>query len=178
MICRQLFGNGGRCGRNINMNDKILKSDLLADKIPLPSPKVLKREVYERAQEAHDVVAQAQEKAREIIEEAERQRDVIREQAKQEGHASGLAEWNQRLAQTGQRADELVKNWEETMLRLSVRVAEKIIGEQLKLQPDTVVDIVREVLKGARPGRHLILQVNEADVQPVPARLDRLRECT
>jgi type III secretion protein L len=160
------------------MNDKILKPELLSEKIPLSSPKVLKREVYEATRDARDVVAQAQEKAKQIIEEAERECDAIREQARQEGHASGLAEWNQILAQTTRRADELAKAWEENMLRLSVRVAEKIIGEQLTLKPETVVDIVREVLKGARPGRHLAIQVNEADAQVVRARFDRIKECT
>lgn len=155
------------------MNEKILKTDGLP---PLSSPKVLKREVYEATREARDVVALAQEKAKQIIEEAERQRDLIREQARQEGNARGLAEWNQILARTAQRAQELTKSWEESMLRLSVRVAEKIIGEQLRLHPDTIVEIVREVLKGARPGKHLTIQVNEAEAPQVRARIDGLKE--
>src|SRR5271169_1344075 len=133
------------------MDEKIPKADAIPEKILVPSPKVLKREVYEAALEARDVVSLAQEKAREIIENAEGERDAIREQAKQEGNAKGLAEWNHILARTAQRAEELAKSWEETMLRLSVRIAEKIIGEQLRHHPDTTVAIVREVLKSCRP---------------------------
>ena len=158
------------------MDDKILKSDTVSDKIPLSSPKVLKREVYEAAREARDVVAVAQEKAKRIIEDAQRDCDAIRERARQEGIAKGLAEWNQILARTNQQADELAKNWEETMLRLSVRVAEKIIGQQLKSHPDTIVGIVREVLQGARPGKQLTIQVNEAEAQEVRSHINRLKE--
>jgi type III secretion protein L len=158
------------------MSEKIFKADSGAEKAVMPSPKVLKREVFEAAQEARDVVSIAQERARQIIEEAQREGETIREQARQEGQAQGLAEWNRILADAGKRADELTRSWEETMLRLSVRVAEKIVGEQLRLHPDTIVEIVREVLKNVRPGKHLTIQVNPSDAQRVRARIDRLRE--
>lgn len=158
------------------MDEKILKSDTVPDKIPLSSPKVLKREVYEASLEARDVIALAQEKAKHIIEDAQRDCDAIREQARQEGIAKGLAEWNQILARAHQRADELAKDWEETMLRLSVRIAEKIIGQQLTLRPETIVEIVREVLQGARPGKQLTIQVNEVDAHEVRSRVSRLKE--
>jgi type III secretion protein L len=158
------------------MSEKIFKADSGAEKAVMPSPKVLKREVFEAAQEARDVVSIAQERARQIIEEAQREGETIREQARQEGQAQGLAEWNRILVDAGKRADELTRSWEETMLRLSVRVAEKIVGEQLRLHPDTIVEIVREVLKNVRPGKHLTIQVNPSDAQRVRARIDRLRE--
>jgi type III secretion protein L len=158
------------------MDEKILKADSLGEKVLIPSPKVLKREVYEATRDARDVVTVAQERARQIIEEAERQRDAIREQARQEGIEQGLTEWNRILNQARQRSEELVKGWEDTMLRLSIRVAEKIVGEQLRLHPDTIVEIVREVLKNIRPGKHLSIQVNQAEAPQVRARIDRLKE--
>ncbi len=158
------------------MDEKILKADSLAEKVLIPSPKVLKREVYEATRDARDVVTVAQERAKQIIEEAERQRDAIREQARQEGIEQGLTEWNRILAQARQRSEELVKGWEDTMLRLSIRVAEKIVGEQLRLHPDTIVGIVREVLKSIRPGKHLSIQVNQAEAPQVRARIERLKE--
>lgn len=157
------------------MDEKIPSSGLAPDKVLVSSPKVLKREVYEATREARDVVVLAQEKAKQIIEEAERRRDAIREQATEEGRTRGLAEWNHILAAASQRADQLTRSWEETMLRLAVRVAEKIIGEQLRLRPETIVEIVRQVLKGARPGKHLTIQVNPAELQQVRDHIDGLQ---
>lgn len=158
------------------MDEKILKADSVSDKVVVSSPKVLKREVYEATREASDVVALAQEKARQIIEEALREQDSIRERARQEGNAQGLAEWNRVLTAAHQRADELTNSWEETMLRLSVRVAEKIIGEQLRVHPETIVEIIREVMKNIRPGKRLTIQVNQADAQQARARIDRIKD--
>jgi len=158
------------------MDDNTLKAEAFPERILGSSPKVLKREAFEAVRDARDVVTSAQERARQIIGDAERERDAIREQARQEGNDKSLAEWNAVLAQARHRADELAKGWEETMLRLSVRLAEKIIGEELKLHPETIVAIVREVLNGTRVGKHLTIQVNEGDAQQVRSRIDRLRE--
>jgi type III secretion protein L len=158
------------------MDNDTPKAAPVAEKMFAASPKIVKREVYEAAQEARDVIALAQEKARQILQEAERERNRILEQAREEGRAKGLAEWNQILAQAAHRSEELAKSWEETMLRLSVRVAEKIIGEQLKLHPDTIAAIVREALSGTRTGKHLVIQVNDAEAQEVRARTARLKE--
>jgi type III secretion protein L len=157
------------------MDEKLPGSGAAADKVLVSSPKVLKREVYEATREARDVVVLAQEQAKQIIEEAERRRDAIREQASEEGRARGLAEWNHILATASQRAEQLTKSWEETMLRLSIRVAEKIIGEQLKLRPETIVEILRQVLRGARPGKHLTIQVNPAELQQVRDHIEALQ---
>jgi type III secretion protein L len=117
----------------------------------------------------------AQDKARQILENAEREGDAIREQARVDGYTEGLSKWNEILAGTSQKAAELTKVWEDTMLKLSVRVAEKIIGEQLKLHPDTIVSIIKEVLQGVRFGKHLIIQVNEEDAAEVRSRVTSLR---
>jgi type III secretion protein L len=169
------FGRDALPGCSIKMSEKILKADAFPEKLPGSSPKVLKREAYEASREAHDVVGLAQDKARQIVEEAERERDAILEQARQDGYAEGLANWNQILARTSQKAEDLAKVWEETMLKLSVRVAEKIIGEQLKLHPETIVDIIKEVLQGIRFGKHLTIQVNDEDAPQVRSRVDRLK---
>lgn len=158
------------------MQPKILKSDALPQNISIPSAKVLKSEVYEAGREARDIVERAQDEAKQIIEAAEQQRESIAAQARQEGIAKGLGEWNEILARTARRAEELETGWEETMLRLSVKAAEKIIGEELRSHPDTIAQIVRQVLLGTRCGRHITIQVNEAEAQEVRDRIDSLKQ--
>jgi len=94
------------------MDEKILKADSISEKVLISSQKVLKREVFEKAQEARDVVSVAQERARQIIEEAHREKEAIRDQAREEGKAEGLSEWNRSLVDTSRRAEELTTSWE------------------------------------------------------------------
>ena len=158
------------------MDQKILKADALPQKISIASPRVVKGEVYEAGREARDIVERAEEQAKQIIAAAERQSASITEQARQEGIAKGLAEWNAILARTAERAAELENSWEEKMLRLSVKVAEKILGEELRIAPSGIAAIVRQVLAGTRCGRQITIQVNEADVQEVRQHIDSLKQ--
>jgi len=61
------------------------------------------------------------------------------------------------------------------MLRVSVHIAEKIIGQELKSRPETIVEIVSEALRGNRPGKHLVIQVNEDDVEMLRNRIETLK---
>ena len=159
------------------MTDKVQKSPTRSERVfPISSGKVLKREAFEATREAQDIVSQAQEKARQIVEEAGRERQAIYQRAEEEGRSRGLAAWNEILTRTSQRADQMMKSWEQNMLRLSIRVAEKIIGEELKFRPEATVDIVKGVLEGVRPGKMLTIQVNVADAPHVRAHLDRIKD--
>lgn len=158
------------------MSEEAQKPGLKAERVlPISSAKVLKRETYEATREAQDIVSVAQAKAHEILESAERERELIFRQAEAQGRASGLAEWNEKVALASRQIDQVAKYWEQNMLRLSVRVAEKIVGEELKLRPETIADIVREALRGSRPGKLLTIQVNAADATQVRTHLERIR---
>ena len=172
-----LFANNGWTGLPIIMTDKVQESIATSERVfPISSGKILKRETFEATREAQDIVSQAQEKAKQIIEEAERERESIYQRAEEEGRSLGLAAWNETLTRASQRADQLTKTWEQNMLRLSIRVAEKIIGEELRLRPEATVDILKRVLEGVRPGKMLTIQVNAADAPQVRAHLDRIKD--
>jgi type III secretion protein L len=159
------------------MSEELQKSGGESERVlAITSAKVVKRETYEATREAQDIVAQAQAKAVGIIEDAERKRELIFQRAEEEGRTRGLAAWNEKLAKASQRTDQITKSWEQNMVRISVKVAEKIIGDELKLRPEAVADIVQEALRGARPGKLLTIHVNAADVQQVRAHLGRIRE--
>ena len=158
------------------MEEKILRAKAAAEAAAVPIPKVLKRDLYEATLEARDVVEIGRQKAQEILRDAERQRESIFEQAQQEGYAKGLAEWNEALVRAAEHSENLARDSEQQLLRLSVRIAEKIIGGQLKLHPETIVEIVREALKSVQRGRQLMIQVNEAQASEVRERIARLKE--
>jgi type III secretion system HrpE/YscL family protein len=158
------------------MEPKILKADALAQKFPISSPKVVKSESFEAGKEAREILELARERARQIVEEAEHQRESIIEQARQDGIAQGLAQWNEILAQATERTEELANHWEETMLRLSIKAAEKIIGEDLRIHPEGIVSIVRETLMSTRCGRHITIKVNDSQAHLVRERVDALKQ--
>jgi type III secretion system HrpE/YscL family protein len=120
-------------------------------------------------------VVEAAEEARAIVEHAETEREAVREQARQEGYQSGLVQWNETLAAAFVARDEYLARNEAMLVRLAVRLAEKVIGEELRSDPGTILRIVRESLRTVRRERHLLLTVNPTEKELVRARIEELR---
>lgn len=63
---------------------------------------------------------------------------------------------------------------EPELVRLALAIGEKVIGRELDLQPDTVVDMVRTAMKRLRERETLRVSVNPRDLDHVKAARDDL----
>src|SRR5262245_41913491 len=139
-------------------------------------PKVIKKGVFAAAVDAQSIVEAARREADQLIQEAQKEREQIREEAEQAGYEEGLTRWNETILQAMEAQDRLLKSSEQALVRLAVRVAEKIIGERLRSSPDVIVDIVREVLKSIRSEKALMIQVNPDQAETVRQSIHRLHD--
>jgi type III secretion protein L len=160
------------------MNEKIIKPGAAAEMAasPFAAAKVMKREAYDATLEAAQILDAAHAQARKILENAEQERQTAIEAARQEGYEHGLAEWNAAVAEVNAARDRRVAESEPELIRLAVRIAQKIIGEELRTTPETIVNIARECLHGLGRERSLTLRVQPADVDLMRRSIDLLRD--
>ena len=143
------------------METKIIKSSLAKEQEAVAAPnKIIKKELFQASEEAREIIEAARQEAERIVARAEHDRTASVESGLQIGYEEGLKRWNQTLAELWKSRDDLKIQWEQSLLQLAIRVAEKIVGEQLRLHPDTIVTIVREALKSVGQERLLTLQVH------------------
>jgi type III secretion protein L len=143
----------------------------------LPDPrKVIKKEVFAATVEAQSVVEAARRDAERLVREAENDRDRLRTEAQQAGYEEGLTRWNEYVLEAMEAQDRLLKTSEQAMVRLAVRVAEKIIGEHLRSSPDLIVSIVREALKSVRSEKGITIRVHPDDVEILRQSIHRLQD--
>lgn len=131
----------------------------------------------------------AQGSAQEIILKAQSDAERIRMQAEEyrqrgfeEGYQAGFEEGKQELTATildlNRQNQERFKHYEPELVKLAMRIAEKIIGEQVKISPETVVGIVSKALGNVRHQRDIYVRVNPDDydtiMQHKPVLLERL----
>jgi type III secretion protein L len=138
--------------------------------------KVIKKEVFSATLEAQTILDAARQEAEQILQEARLQRDDIVEGARHAGYQEGLTQWNEAMVVALRQKDQLLKDSEHAVVHLAVRVAEKIIGEQLLLSPQTIVSIVREGLKSIRSEKSLVLKVNPEHVELLRQSTHRLQD--
>lgn len=161
------------------MSPRILKAGLATTIPPLTAGRVIiKRELYDAHAEAERLIGEAKAIAARIQADAEAARDRTLEEARKQGYEDGLAEWNQIVADTRRQKEQYLAASEQDLLRLAVKIAGKIIGEQLRLEPDTITSIVREALKSAPREQRLTVQVNPADADAVKRQIRRLAEAS
>ncbi len=158
------------------MDEKIIKAKPTAEPAAIPGQKVVKKEIFSATLEARDIVQMARQQAAEVLEEAGRQREAILAKAREDGYEEGLRQWNAALASAHEAAAKLEKDYEAELVRLAVRIAEKIIGGQLASAPETIVGIVREALRSVRRERSLSIQVNSAHLEEVRRHIGKLEE--
>jgi type III secretion protein L len=156
------------------MDEKIIKASVISAGAG-GGPKVVKQEVYSATIEAREIVDAARSEAQKIREEAQCEREAIEQAAREKGRSESVAQWYGILATARANADKLGEQHEQDLVRLALRVAEKIIGEQLRSDPSTIVSIVREALKSVRRDRNLTIQVNPQYTDELRRRLDQLK---
>ena len=151
----------------------VIKQATVKDQ-PLAAGGVIKRPVVEAQARARQIIAQAEREAAAIRESAETSARELREAAYREGLEAALLELNQHLLDARERRDTALAEVERDVLRLAVKLAEKIIGREIERDEAALADMVATALRNARQHEMLTLRINPADLPAVQAYRQRL----
>lgn len=114
--------------------------------------------------------------AERILAEARHEAERLRSQATSEGRERGLGAVTELLTAARVASLRAQKQAEEDLRVLAVRIAEKILGRELALGPDAVVDIVATALLQAGAPRDVTLRVHPDDLKALERGRPRLLE--
>lgn len=151
----------------------VIKQATVKDQ-PLAASGVIKRPVVEAQARARQIIAEAEREAAAIRESAETSARELREAAYREGLEAALLELNQHLLDARERRDTALTEVERDVLRLAVKLAEKIIGREIERDEAALADMVATALRNARQHEMLTLRINPADLPAVQAHRQRL----
>jgi type III secretion protein L len=152
-------------------SSKIIKS--VATKTSF-SGNITKRHIVDARAEARRIIAAAEADAALIREGAESFARGSRETAYREGCESALGEWNALLLEAREHRDQALAEVERDLLRLAVKIAEKILGREIKSDREAIVDIVANALRQARRAEMITMRVNPADLPIIEEHRQRL----
>ena len=150
-------------------------------------PPIDEQIIEEARRKAAQIVSEAQMEAKQLVERTAAQTQQAAEQAfaqaQEKGYAEGLetgqkagyeqsvGEFLQRINQAKDMFVQLVKarrqvlsDIEPQVARLAVKIAEKIVGEELKTNPEIVMGIVRKAMEMMNDREEVSVRVNPEDV--------------
>lgn len=141
-----------------------------------PGKKVIPSKEFSTLEKADKLLKEVKKEAEEFKKTTFAESETIKEQAFQEGFQEGLVSLNQHLFALDQELKAIRNDIQKKILPLALKAARKIIGEELKLHPDRIVDIVLNSLKPVTQHRRIHIYVNKADLQELEDNRNKLKK--
>jgi len=141
-----------------------------------PGKKVIPAKEFSTLEEANDILKIVKQEAAAFTQETAIEAEKTKEQAFQEGFHEGLIALNKHLFALDKELKTLREDIQKKILPLSLKAARKIIGEELRLHPDRIVDIVLTSLKPVTQHRKITIYVNKADLQMLEENKSRIKK--
>ena len=133
---------------------------------------LVKHQIISAEESARSMVKSAGQKAQNLISAAETEAENIRDHAYRAGREAAETELLENLLAIKDERAQVLSTVEEELLKLAVKLAEKIIGKEIKQDENTRAEIVLNALRQARQQEMLTVRVNANDL-PV---LEQMRE--
>ncbi len=133
---------------------------------------LIKHQILDAEESAQEIVRTARKQANELVAEAEKSSENIRARAYDEGRSEAESELIENILATREARERVLTTVEADVLKLAVKLAEKIIGRELEQDEDARGEIVLNALRSARQQEMLTVRVGAGDL-PI---LERLRE--
>lgn len=125
--------------------------------------KVIASSDFSKLLTTSQVLKQAKEDVTTYLEENKKECEHLLEEAKESGFNQGLTEFNKQILYYEQKVKELEHELQQQVLPIALKAAKKIVSSELKIHPETIVDIVRQSLKPVTQNHHIKIYVNKKD---------------
>lgn len=129
--------------------------------------KVLKNQIISAQDEATQILEEAENFAAEIRRQAEIDAENLRTEAYRSGTDQAVTEFEQTLLDVREIRERVWRETEQDLLRLAIRLTEKILGREIKSDKTAVADIVATALQNARQQEKLTVRVNPSDLPTI-----------
>lgn len=129
-----------------------------------PGQKIVEPNEYSELHEASDILKTVQMEAVEFKRTVAEECETIKERAFQEGFQEGLKSLNEHILALDRELNAIREDVHKKILPLALKAARKIVGEELKLHPDRIVDIVISALRPVTQHRKIVIYANRSDI--------------
>jgi len=129
-----------------------------------PGEKVVSAKDFSQLKKANEILKQVNQEAYEYKQACVKEAETLKQQSSKEGFQEGLDKFNATLMQLDKELKSLREEFNKKILPIALQAAKKILGDELKLHPDRIVDIVTQALKPVIAHHQIKIYANKADI--------------
>ncbi|MCB1109864.1 MAG: HrpE/YscL family type III secretion apparatus protein [Chlamydiia bacterium] len=138
--------------------------------------KIIPAEELSELLKASEVLQKARTDVKTYLENNKEECQKLLNQAEEAGFNKGLAEFNKQIIHYQERVKQMEHELQKVILPLALKAAKKIVGRELELKPETIVDIVRQTLKPVTQNHHIKIIVSKQDREALEKKKGELRQ--
>lgn len=141
-----------------------------------PKNKILPAKEYTSLLDASEVLVYVQKDAEiykmDVVEEIEK----LKIQAQREGFEEGFRSWAEAVALLESEIAQVRADVEKMLSSVALKAAKKIVGREIELSDDTIVDIIATTLKSVSQHKKITIYANKKDLAILEANRGRLKD--
>ena len=141
-----------------------------------PGKKIIPAKDCTTLHKASEILKMVKQEASEFTKQTAIDAEKTKDLAFQEGFQEGLISLNQHLLKLDEELKMIRTQVQEKILPLALKAARKLVGEELKLHPDRVVDIVLTSLKPVTQHKKIVIYVNKADLEELEKNKPKIKK--
>lgn len=150
---------------------------LLFDKKVLTEPgkKVISAKDFSSIKKASEILKTVKAEALVYKGDVAKECETIKEVAYREGYAEGLNKLNEIILKLNSEIEKFEEETKKKILPIALKAAKKILGEEIKLNPESIVDIVIQALKPVTEHHKIKIFVNKDDLSIIEKNKEKIK---
>ena len=137
--------------------------------------KVLPKEEFSLLMEAQEVLENAKKDVELYLEQNKQECAKVLKKAKEAGFDEGLREFNKHIMLYEEKIASMEQKLQTHILPLALQAAKKIVGREMTLNSQTIVDIVLQSLKPVTQNHFIKIYVNKKDKEILDEKKEDLK---
>lgn len=124
---------------------------------------------------ASEIVELAKSDAEEYKKATEVECEALKKEAEKEGFEEGIKRWNEEIFHLEEEMFKLKAEMQKTLLPLVMLAIRKILGKELEVHPEALVDVIANALKSVSQHRKITIYVRKADLELLEKERPRIK---
>ncbi len=156
---------------------KKLFSLLRGDQIrKAPKTKIIPAAEFSVLQNAIEILDTIKKEAEAYRVQVTQECEKLKEEGFKQGYEEGFKEWAEHLVFLEKQLEKLRHETQKSIIPIALTAAKKIVGREIALSEDTIVDIIATNLKAVSTHKKIVIYVNKKELELIEKNKKRLRD--
>ncbi|NGX55877.1 MAG: Yop proteins translocation protein L [Candidatus Anoxychlamydiales bacterium] len=143
---------------------------------PQINEKIIDSKDFAQLLEIDDLLKEAKEDIKKQKLLCDKDCETLKKEAKKEGFNQGLDKFNKHILKIDKNLKEISKTIEKKIFTIALSAVKKIVGQELEIHPDRIIDIVKQALKPVLQHKKIKIYVNKLDLEILEKEKQKIKD--